>query len=60
MKTLELQSLLKGEEKQIEIPVELQKVFETWKGKRSDDVLQPLEIFLCWLCFIKSGFKRTI
>lgn len=45
MKTLELQSLLKGEEKQIEIPVELQKVFETWKERRGDEVLQPLEIF---------------
>ena len=45
MKTLELQSLLKGEEKQIEIPVELQKVFETWKKRRGDDVLHPLEIF---------------
>jgi len=45
MKTLELRALLDGKEKVIEIPVEIQKIYNLWKEKRGDEVLNPLEIF---------------
>lgn len=45
MKTLELRALLNGQEKEIEIPTELIKVFNIWKEKRKDSVLDPIEIF---------------
>ena len=45
MKTLELRALLNDQEKEIEIPTELIKVFNIWKEKRKDSVLDPIEIF---------------
>lgn len=45
MKTLELRALLNDQEKEIEIPTELIKVFNIWKEKRRDSVLDPIEIF---------------
>lgn len=45
MKTLELRALLNDQEKEIEIPIELIKVFNIWKEKRKDSVLDPIEIF---------------
>lgn len=45
MKTLELRALLNDQEKEIDIPIELIKVFNIWKEKRKDSVLDPIEIF---------------
>lgn len=48
MKTIEVRSLLTDNKKVIDIPTDIEKVFNVWKSKikKNDDfVLDPVEIF---------------
>lgn len=44
MKTIELRSIVNGTNKEIDIPGDIQEIFNIWLKKRNHDV-EPLEIF---------------
>ena len=44
-KTIEIRSLVSGENKEITISNEIEQAFKDWKEKRAGDKIKPIEIF---------------